>query len=168
MSKSLGNTIGVTDPPDAMFAKVMSISDELMWKYYLLLTDLAPAAIEAERAKGQPMAAKVALGRRLVGDFHGAAAAEPAEAEWRRVHQQKQAPSDLRVVQVSAGGLKLRELLVAAGLASSKSEAERLLRQRAVRRDGAVLEPGADPVLGSGESFVLSVGPARHVRVEAG
>jgi len=167
MSKSLGNYIGVTEAADVMFAKVMSISDELMWRYYLLLTDLDPATIAAERAKGRPMASKIALGRRIVADFHGASLAEAAEAEWRRVHQQGQAPSDLRVVNVPAGPLRPRELLVKAGLAASKSEAERLLRQGAVRRDGNVIESGAELHLEKGASFVLSVGPARHVRVEA-
>jgi tyrosyl-tRNA synthetase len=168
MSKSLGNYIGVTDAPDVMVSKVMSISDELMWRYYLLLTDLDPAAIAEERAKGQPMASKMRLGRAIAADFHGASAAEAAEAEWRRVHQQGQAPSDLRVVRVAAGALKPRELLVQAGLAASKSEAERLLRQRAVKRDGSVLESGVDIALAPGAAFVLSVGPARHVRVVAG
>jgi tyrosyl-tRNA synthetase len=167
MSKSLGNYIGVTEAPQAMFAKVMSISDELMWKYYLLLTDLSPAEIEAEKARGAPMASKLALGRRIVADFHDAAAGEAALAEWRRIHQQKQAPADLRLVRVAAGAHKPREILVAAGLASSKSEAERLLRQRAVKRDSVVVEPGAEVILRAGEGFVLSVGPARHVRVEA-
>ena len=135
MSKSLGNTIGVTDPPEAMFAKVMSISDDLMWRYYLLLTDLSPAEIEAEKAKGAPMASKLELGRRIVADFHGPEAGPAAEAEWRRVHQQRQAPRVLRVVRVTAGAHKPREILVAAGLASSNSDAERLLRQRAVKRE---------------------------------
>ena len=167
MSKSLGNYIGVTEAPPAMFAKVMSISDELMWKYSLLLTDLTPAEIEAEKARGAPMASKLALARRIVADFHGPAAGKSAEDEWRRVHQQKQAPADLRLVRVAAGVHKPREILVTAGLASSKSEAERLLRQRAVKRDQVVVEAGAEIALAAGEGFVLSVGPARHVRVEA-
>jgi tyrosyl-tRNA synthetase len=168
MSKSLGNYIGVTETADAMFAKAMSISDELMWRYYLLLTDLGPGEIEAEKAKGRPMASKMALGRKIVADFHDTAASQSAEEEWRRVHQQRQAPSDLRVVTLPAGTLKPRELLVQAGLAASKSEAERLLRQRAVKRDGAVIESGTDIAISPGAGFVLSVGPARHVRVEAG
>jgi tyrosyl-tRNA synthetase len=164
MSKSLGNYIGVADPPAAMFAKVMSISDELMWKYYALLTDLSPSAIDEEKGKVQPMASKLALGGRLVSDFHGSAAAREAETEWRRVHQQRQAPSDLRVVQLAPGPHKIRELLVVVGLAPSKSEAERLVRQRAVRWDGAVVE-SAQVQIKPGESAVVSVGPARHVRV---
>jgi tyrosyl-tRNA synthetase len=167
MSKSLGNYIGVTEAPDAVFSKVMSISDDLMWRYYLLLTDVGGPEIEAEKARGEPMASKMALGRRIVSDFHGAGAAEAAEGEWRRVHQQRQAPSDLRVVTVPAGALKPRELLVQAGLATSKSEAERLLRQRAVKRDGTVIESGTEIAVAPGAAFVLSVGPARHVRVEA-
>jgi len=166
MSKSLGNTIGVTEPPDAMYAKLMSISDELMWRYYTLLTDLAPGAIDAEKKAARPMASKMALGRAIVTDFHGAQAADAAEAEWRRVHQERQAPSELRVVQLAAGAHKPHALVVAAGLAKSNGEAVRLLRQRAVRRDGVVLE-AADVALAAGEGFVLSVGPARHVRIEA-
>jgi tyrosyl-tRNA synthetase len=164
MSKSLGNYIGVSDAPASMFSKVMSISDELMWKYYALLTDLTPRAIDEEKAKVQPMASKLGLGSRLVADFHGAAEAREAEAEWRRVHQQHQAPSDLRVVELAAGPHKMRELLVAVGLAPSKSEAERLVRARAVKWDGTVFESGQVDIA-PGQSAVVSVGPARHVRV---
>jgi tyrosyl-tRNA synthetase len=168
MSKSLGNYIGVTEPPDVMYAKLMSISDELMWRYYTLLTDLSPDEIESEKAAGRPMASKMALGRRIVADFQGKEAAEATEAEWRRVHQEGQAPRELRVVPVAAGAWKPHVLVVQAGLARSNGEAVRLLRQRAVRRDGAVLGAGADVVLQEGESVVLSVGAARHVRIEAG
>ncbi|HSD66788.1 MAG TPA: tyrosine--tRNA ligase [Vicinamibacteria bacterium] len=168
MSKSLGNYIGVTEPPETMFAKVMSVSDELMWRYYTLLTDLSPDEIEGERASGRPMAAKMGLGRRIVADFHGAGAAEAAEAEWRRVHQQGQAPSELRSVRVAVGAWKPHVLVVQAGLAKSNGEAVRLLRQRAVRRDGVVLDAGAELVVEPGASFVLAVGAARHVRIEAG
>jgi tyrosyl-tRNA synthetase len=138
-----------------------------MWRYYNLLTDLSPAEIEAEKNAARPMASKMALGRRIVSDFHGREAAEAAEAEWRRVHQERQAPSEMRVVRVAAGAHKPHALLVAAGLARSNGEAVRLLRQRAARRDGAALDAGGEIVLGSGEGFVLSVGAARHVRIEA-
>ncbi len=167
MSKSLGNYIGVTEAPEVMFAKLMSISDELMWRYYALLTDLPPAEIEAEKAAGRPMASKMALGRRIVADFHGPAAAEAAESEWKRVHQQGQAPSELAVVKVAAGSMKPHLLLVAAGFAKSNGEAVRLLRQRAARRDGETLDASAALELAPGASFVLSVGAARHVRIVA-
>src|SRR4029079_10533290 len=82
MSKSLGNYVGVTEEPDVAYAKLLSISDELMWRYYLLLTDLAPADLEAEKGKGDPMASKMALARRIVRDFQGEeAAARPAHDE---------------------------------------------------------------------------------------
>ena len=167
MSKSLSNYIGVTESPQAMFAKLMSISDELMWRYYTLLTDLEEPDIESEKLEGQPMASKMALGRRIVADFHGDEAAAAAQEEWRRVHQQHQAPSELRSVPLPPGTYKPHGLLVRAGLARSNGEAVRLLRQRAVRRDGNVLEAGGDLALAPGESFVLSVGPARHVRIAA-
>jgi tyrosyl-tRNA synthetase len=166
MSKSLGNYIGVTEAPAPMYAKLMSVSDDLMWRYYTLLTDLSSDGIEEERSAGRPMASKMALGRRIVADFHGPAAAEAAEAEWRRVHQEHQAPSDIRVVSVPAGSVKPHLLLVQAGLAKSNGEAVRLLRQRAVRRDGVVLDAGTEVALATGKAFVLSVGAARYVRIE--
>jgi len=167
MSKSLDNYIGVEEAPESMYAKVMSISDDLMWRYYTLLTDLGTGAIESERARAQPMVSKMALGRLIVGDFHSPAAAAEAEGEWKRVHQQRQAPSDLRVVAVEAGSHRPHHLVAKSGLAKSNGEAMRLLRQRAVRRDGVVLEAGDTVDLEAGDGFVLSVGPARHVRIQA-
>ena len=145
----------------------MSISDELMWRYYTLAHRPHADEIEAERTTARPMASKMALGRRIVADFHGPEAAVAAETEWRRVHQERQAPSELRVVRLTPGAHRPHALVVLAGLAKSNGEAVRLLRQRAVRRDGAVLDAGTDVVLASGESFVLSVGAARHVRIDA-
>ena len=163
MSKSLGNYIGVAESPDSMFAKVLSISDVLMWRYYPLLTDLTGAEIEAEKGRGRPMDSKIALARRIIADFHGAAAAEAAEQEWRRVHQAREAPSEMPERSVAPSRHKWRELLVAAGLASSKSEAERLLRQRAVKKDGAPVE-AVELEVTADQSFVVSVGAARFVR----
>jgi tyrosyl-tRNA synthetase len=167
MSKSLGNYVGVSERPADMYAKLLSISDGLMWRYYLLLTDVSPAELEAEKAAGRPMPSKMALARRLVSDFHGAPAAAEAEAEWRRVHQQHQTPSDVPVVRVPAGSYKPHELLARAGLTRSNSEGVRLLRQGAVRTDGVPVEPGAELHVRPGGSFVLSIGPARFVRVVA-
>jgi tyrosyl-tRNA synthetase len=167
MSKSLGNYVGVSEPPADMYAKLLSISDELMWRYYLLLTDASAAEIEAEKAAARPLASKMALARRLVADFHGEDAASAAEAEWRRVHQERQNPSAMPFVSVPAGRYKPHELLARAGLTRSNSEGVRLLRQGAVRRDGTALEAGTELRLEAGASFVLSIGPARFVRVEA-
>jgi tyrosyl-tRNA synthetase len=168
MSKSLGNYVGVTEEPQPMYAKLLSISDALMWRYYLLLTDLAPEAIESERARERPMESKLALAGRIVADFHGPAAAEAAEAEWRRVHQRHEAPSAPPLKRLSPGSYKPHELLVQLGLAVSKSEAVRLLRQKAVKRDGTPLDPGREVELPPGGGFDISVGAARYVRVQAG
>jgi tyrosyl-tRNA synthetase len=167
MSKSLGNYIGVTEAPGSMFAKILSISDPLMWRYYELLTDLRPEEVEAERGAGQPMASKMALGRRIVDEFHGPGAGAAAEAEWSKVHRQRQAPSELPAVAVPPGRYKPHELLARAGLTRSNSEAVRLLRQGAVRRDGAPVAATDEIRLEAGGSFVLSIGPARFVRVQA-
>ena len=166
MSKSLGNYVGVTEEPAVMYAKLLSVSDELMWRYYRLLTDLSEPAIAAEKDRGDPFASKIAMARRIVGDFHGPEAASAAEAEWRRVHQQRQNPSQVPVRVVPPGRYKAHEFLATHGLAASRSEAARLLRQGAVRRDGVVLD-GKIPLDGAaGDSFVLSVGPARFVRFD--
>jgi tyrosyl-tRNA synthetase len=164
MSKSLDNYIGVAESADAMFAKVLSISDDLMWRYDLLLTDLTPDEIEAQKQKGRPMDSKIALARRIISDFHGGAAADNAEAEWRRIHQGRQAPAEVAERSLAPGRHKWREILVAGALSPSKSEAERLLRQRAVKKDGVVVEAGAELEAQPGESFVVSVGAARFVR----
>ena len=166
MSKSLNNYIGVTEPPAAMFAKVLSISDELMWKYYLLLTDLTPQEIEQERARAHPMESKLGLARRLVTDFHGASAGAGAEDDWRSVHQQKRAPREMPVLRVEASRFPCRahEFLAEQGLAPSKSEAMRLLKARAVKRDGAVVAAGTDLI--AAEGFILSIGPTRYYRIE--
>jgi tyrosyl-tRNA synthetase len=166
MSKSLGNYVGVTEPPEVMYAKLLSISDQLMWRYFALLTDLMPAEIEADRARGAPMASKMALARRIVADFHGASRGEAAETEWRRVHQSGEMPSDVPTTRIPAGRFRPHDLLTRHGLAPSNSQAVRLLKQRAVRRDGVVLGADAELIAEPGASFVLSVGPSRFVRFE--
>jgi tyrosyl-tRNA synthetase len=168
MSKSLGNYVGVTEAPNAMYAKLLSISDELMWRYYVLLTDLSLGEIDAERSRNEPLASKMDLARRIAAGFHGAAAAEAAEAEWRNVHQQKRSPTDLRVVCLAAGAYKPHDLVLAAGLAKSKSDAARLVRAKAVRRDGVTMD-GSTPVsVTTDAAFVLQVGPRAFVRIEGG
>jgi tyrosyl-tRNA synthetase len=164
MSKSLGNYVGVTEPPQAMYSKLLSISDELMWKYYLLLTDLGAAEIDAERAKGQPMASKLALALRLTSDFHGSEAAASAEDEWRRVHQERQVPAEMPVVLLAKDLFKPHELLVGLGLCGSSSEGVRLVRQGAVKVDGVVLRPGQEVRFEPGRDAVVSVGAKRFVR----
>jgi tyrosyl-tRNA synthetase len=165
MSKSLGNYVGVAEEPLRMFEKLMSISDELMWRYYLLLTDLVPEAIEAERSQGAPMASKMALARRIAADFHGEGPAQGAESEWRRVHQARELPAEMPLVEIEGPAIKPHQLVVRAGLAESSSAAARLLRQNAVKLDGAVVAAAEDLRLEVGREHVLSVGAKRFVRV---
>jgi tyrosyl-tRNA synthetase len=144
MSKSLGNYIGVTDSPGEMFGKLMSISDQLMWRYYLLLTDLTTDAVESltlKVAAGEvhPKQAKVQLARDIVTTFHDASAADAAAAEFERVHAKGELPSDLREVSVDFGNESSRALtriLVDAGLAPSTSEAGRRIQQGGVKVGG--------------------------------
>jgi tyrosyl-tRNA synthetase len=144
MSKSLGNYVGVTEAPAEMFGKLMSISDPLMWRYYLLLTDLPAGEIDAIRARvdrGElhPKAAKADLARRIVADFHDETAAVAAAAEFERVHARGELPAELREVRVSFGGESdkaLTRLLVDGGLAASTSEAGRKIQQGGVRVNG--------------------------------
>jgi tyrosyl-tRNA synthetase len=165
MSKSLGNYVGVTEDPETAYSKLLSISDDLMWRYYSLLTDLEPREIEDERRKATPMASKMALARRLVAGFHGEDAALRAEVEWRRVHQEGRAPSEMPVRRIAAGRYKPHELLALSGLAKSRSDGARLVKQRAVKRDGALID-GAEIRAEAGASFVLSVGPKAFVRFD--
>ena len=141
MSKSLGNYVGVTDPPGEMFGKLMSVSDVLMWRYYLLLTDLTASEIDRLKAdvdagRVHPKQAKIGLASRIVGEFHGEAAAAEAAAEFERVHSRGELPTDLREVRLDFGGEATRPLtrvLVDAGLAASTSDAGRRIQQGGVR-----------------------------------
>jgi tyrosyl-tRNA synthetase len=165
MSKSLDNYVGVDEPPVAMVSKLLSISDELMWRYYALLTDLTASEIEAERLAGRPLESKLGLAERVTGDFHGQAAARAAREEWQRVHQQRSVPAEMPVVALVAGAHRPHELLVQVGAARSKSEAARLLRQKSVRLEGETLDAGADLRLTAGSRVVLQVGPKRFYRL---
>jgi tyrosyl-tRNA synthetase len=155
MSKSLNNAIGIHEPPAEMYGKLMSISDELMWKYFLLLTDLKGSEVEALKAevaagKLHPMEAKKRLARTIVADFHGEAAAASADENWARMFQQKETAEDLEEVNIAyadlvgpsgpPGALQIRlpKLLVQLGLAASGADASRKIAEKAVKVDGEV------------------------------
>jgi tyrosyl-tRNA synthetase len=153
MSKSLNNAIGVNEPASEMYGKLMSISDELMWKYWVLLTDLKQSEIDAMRAdvaagKLHPMETKKILARTITAGFHGEAAAESAGENWARMFQQKETAEDLEEVMVAyvdvsssdANQIRLPKLLVALGLAASGAEANRKIAEKAVRVDGEVVD----------------------------
>lgn len=139
MSKSKNNYIGITESPDEMFGKVMSISDELMWRYYTLVTDLTPPEVaqlkaNVESGAKHPRDAKVELAKKIISDFHSQSAADEAEAEFNRRFREHQAPTDIETCTVNgAGKIKLVDLLVQTELAASKAEARRLISQGGVR-----------------------------------
>jgi tyrosyl-tRNA synthetase len=164
MSKSLGNYIGITEPPEVMFRKVMQVSDELMWRYYLLLTDKSEAEIAAIRAANKPMEAKIALGKMIVTDFHTAADAESAAEEFNRVVRRKEVPADIPTVPLPEGfntpaGLRVDKLLARVGLAESVSDAVRKIKAGAVEINGervsalALPDPPAELVIQVGKNW---------------
>ncbi len=136
MSKSLGNYIGFFESADDQFGKAMSISDALMWQWYLLLTDRLPADIEIMQA-GHPMDAKKGLAREIVAQFHGEAEARAAQERWvRRFSERKVDDAPEVSVPATGGEVPLSRLLVERGMAASRKEAERLMAQGAVSLDG--------------------------------
>ena len=172
MSKSLGNYVGVTDSASEMFGKLMSISDELMWKYYTLLTDLTPAEIETRRHEVStgalhPKQAKVDLARHIVQDFHSAADAERAADEFERRFARKELVGEIpgHVAQFGPDGAKrVASLIVECGLAKSGSEAARKIEQGGVTMDGTRLTDPRARITSPTASVLLQVG--RHaVRV---
>ncbi len=161
MSKSLGNYVGVAEAPEEQFGKLMSVTDDLMWRYYELLSARTSAEIAALRA-GHPKAAKVALAKEIVERFHGADAARGAEQHFEQVHARRETPEDVAEVALSLAGqpsLPLVAALADAKLASSRSEARRLVAQGGVTVNG---ERATDPQapLGAGE-YLVKVGK-RH------
>jgi len=142
MSKSLGNYIGIAEEAGSMFGKVMSISDELMWRYFELLSFRPLADIAALRqaiAEGRnPRDVKFELARELVARFHDVAAADAAQRDFIARVSEKSVPADLppKVVHVESGGIRLANLLKEGGLAPSTSEANRKIDEGAVRVDG--------------------------------
>ena len=172
MAKSAGNYVGITDPPDEMFSKLMSGSDALMWSYYELLTDLSMGEIEALKTRVadgdlHPKRAKLDLGRRIVTDFHSADAAAEAELEFERRFTGKALPSKLgkQIVEVPANGVRLVSVMVTVGFAESNSAATRLIVQGSVRVDGERVRDRSHRVAAAAAPFVLQVGKRRVVRV---
>ncbi len=173
MSKSLGNYVAVEDPPNEMFGKLMSVSDDLMWKYWLLLTDRTAEAIEAMKSdvsegRRHPMEVKKELARSLVEEFHDEDAAVAAEAEFGRVFSGRKLPTDIPEVEITSEmpTVLLSKVLVQAGLAASNSEARRLMSQGGVKVDG---EAAGDPKMtvsaGAETPLLIQVGKRRIAKV---
>jgi tyrosyl-tRNA synthetase len=173
MSKSLGNYIGIDEAPGQIFGKVMSISDDLMWKYYLLCTDLTPAQVSERRARvesGQlhPMEAKKELAKSIIRDFHDGEAAEAAEGEFRRVFSERQAPAEMdeRTLPASAEPQLLAKVITSAGLADSNKDAQRLIAQGGVLVDDVKADSTRQALdATAGKTYLLKVGKRRYARV---
>ncbi|HQY09282.1 MAG TPA: tyrosine--tRNA ligase, partial [Burkholderiaceae bacterium] len=166
MSKSKNNYIGISEPANDMFAKILSVSDELMWTYYTLLSFRSQAQIDvlrAEVAAGRnPKDAKVALAKEITTRFHSAAAADAAEQDFAN-RSKGGIPDDIPEVSLTGAPLGIGALLKAAGLAPSSSEANRLIDGGGVRIDAAVVsDKGLKVAAGS---FVVQVGKRRFARV---
>ncbi|WP_337752147.1 tyrosine--tRNA ligase [Sutterella wadsworthensis] len=171
MSKSKKNYIGITDPANDMFGKVMSITDDLMWNWYDLLSlrsNAEIAQLKKECAEGRnPRDAKVLLAREIIERFHDKAAADAAEAEFNARFQKGTVPNDIKDVTVAAptGEIGIMQLIKAAGLAPSNAEAGRNIDQGGVRIDGESVRDRTLKIQ-AGAEFVLQVGKRRWARVK--
>ncbi|PYQ10743.1 MAG: tyrosine--tRNA ligase [Acidobacteria bacterium] len=173
MSKSLGNYIGINETPREIFGKILSINDDLMWRYYELCTDLTLVQI-AELKKGvaekklHPKQAKVDLAKRIIADFHSAAEAAAAEAEFERVFVSRETPDAVEEVTLpcESAPLWFPRLLVKVGLAKSNGDATRLINQGGVTLDGSRVDsPGLELRADAPAEHLIKVGKRRFIRV---
>jgi len=170
MSKSLGNYIGVTDPPEEMYGMAMSIPDDLIMPYFELLTDvpgdeLAEIGRELRDQSVNPMLLKKRLAAEIVAEFHGSLAAATSEEHFARVVQQKEAPEDMVSHPVSLPDVRIDDVLVEARLVRSRTEARRLLAQNAIEMDGRKV---TDNLVTARDGSILKVGKRRYVRLVDG
>jgi len=165
MSKSLGNYVGITEPPADMYGKLMSVSDALMFRYFELVTRVSED--EIARLRGlHPMEAKKRLARTVTAMYHGEAAAAAAEAGFARVVQAKEVPDNIELVHLTtaSGNEPAWRVVVLAGMAASNSEGRRLIQQGAVEMDGSRVSDPNHKVEASGESRLLQVGKRKFKR----
>jgi tyrosyl-tRNA synthetase len=173
MSKSLGNYVAVEDDPNEMFGKLMSVSDELMWKYWLLLTDRGRAEIQTMQkaivaGESHPMDIKKQLARAIVAEFHSPQDADSAQAEFERVFSSRHLPSDIPEISVAVDGpvMLLSKVLVQTGLSASNSEARRLMTQGGVKVDGEqIRDPKAELATDGPGATLIQVGKRRIANV---
>jgi tyrosyl-tRNA synthetase len=171
MSKSLGNYIGICEPPNEIFGKTLSVSDELMFRYYELLSDLSLAEIsrlkeDVAQGRAHPKAVKVRLAKELVARFHDQAAADAAEQHFEQVFKKHELPDDIPEKRMAAqdDGIPLPRLLLDAGLVASVSEGRRMIQQNAVSVNGEKMTDVNVQVAASGE-LLLKVGKRRFCKV---
>ncbi len=176
MSKSLGNYIGIDEEAGQIFGKVMSISDSLMWKYYTLCTDLTPAEVTSLRERVEsgelhPMEAKRGLAKSIIRDFHNADAADAAEAEFKRIFSERQAPTEIEEISLPAATEPqlLSKIITLAKLAESNKDAQRLIAQGGVLVDEVKVDSTRHALDSSaGKSYVLKVGKRRFAKIVFG
>jgi tyrosyl-tRNA synthetase len=172
MSKSLGNYIGITEAPEEMYGKIMSIPDSVLWDYFTMTTELPEEEIRVMReicAKGEmnPRDAKARLAREIVTTYHSARAAEKAEEQFRSMFQKKEVPEDVPEMTVTGGERLLIEVLVETQLATSKGEARRLVEQGGVKMDGKVVKDPQTKMSVSNDGVLLQKGKRYFVKVKA-
>ncbi len=171
MSKSLGNYIGINEPPSEIFGKVMSISDELMWRYYELLTDLTTEQIAAlkngaEKGERNPRDIKAELAKLIISDFHSPEDAQNAEEEFNRIFRRNEVPAEIEEVALQSGVWKLPRLLVDLKLAPSMAEARRLIEQGGVYLDGErKSDSGLSLSVNPEHLILIQIGKRKFVRV---
>lgn len=166
MSKSLNNYIGIDENPNEMFGKVMSISDDLMWRYYELATDLTPSEIEKMKSLDEnPRNLKVNLAKSIIKDFHSQSAANEAEENFVRQFVKKDVPDEIEEKSIASGSYKLVDLLVQTELVASKGEAKRLIEQGGVKLNGEKASNTGAEIEVKGE-ILLQVGKRKFLKVK--
>jgi tyrosyl-tRNA synthetase len=169
MSQTTGNYIGINEPPEEIYGKVMSIPDHAMLDYYILVTRFSPdevAAVERGLADGSlhPMEAKAQLAREIVSIFHSDEAAAQAEAHFKKVFQKGELPSEMPTHRPNVSELNIVDLLVAADLAKSKSEARRFIQQGGVKLDGEKVD-SIELMVSVKDDMILQVGKRRFAKL---
>jgi tyrosyl-tRNA synthetase len=171
MSKSLGNYIGIDEPPDEMFGKIMSISDELMWKYFELLTDLTPEELASmkqncETGGMNPRDAKIRLAKLVIGDFHSEDDAEKAEQNFINRFSKGNLPDEIEETAIPAAAYKIADLLIETEMVESKGEAKRLIKQGGVRLNEEKVEhAGIEVLIDPANETLIQVGKLRFLKV---
>ncbi len=168
MSKSLGNYVGITEPPAVMYAKIMSLPDSLIWKYYELLTDLPIEEIEKrksqiEEGKFHPKRVKMDLAKLITSQYHSEEAAKDAEEEFERVFSRREYPTEMETYQLEKGQYYLPKLFKELGITASSSEAKRLISQRAIDINKVPIEK-EEFEFSLGE-YVIKIGKKRFVKL---
>jgi tyrosyl-tRNA synthetase len=168
MSKSLNNYIGIDENPNEMFGKIMSVSDDLMWRYYELATDFTPTEIEKMKSSDEnPRNLKVNLAKLIIKDFHSQQAATEAEENFVRQFVNKDVPDEIEEIAVKSATYKVIDILISTNLVESKGEAKRLIQQGGVKIDGnKVGDASLEIEISSDKTFIFQVGKRKFLKVK--